>query len=93
MGDWGLYIILLVPTLLLGLGVQWWLKKTFDRYSHIDLVSGLTGAEVARQILDRNGLEGVPIDRADGRRRGEVNRQELPERCHGVIAHSVNSTT
>jgi uncharacterized protein len=65
MGDWGLYIILLVPTLLLGLGVQWWLKKTFDRYSHIDLVSGLTGAEVARQILDRNGLEEVPIDRAD----------------------------
>jgi Zn-dependent membrane protease YugP len=66
MADWGLYIILLVPTLLLGLGVQWWLKKTFARYSHLDLMSGLTGAEVARQILDRNGLAEVPIDRADG---------------------------
>jgi uncharacterized protein len=65
MGDWGLYIVLLVPTLLLGLGVQWWLKRTFERYSNVDLMSGLTGAEVARQILDRNGLEDVPVDRSD----------------------------
>jgi Zn-dependent membrane protease YugP len=63
--DWGLYILLLVPTLLIGLGVQWWLKKTFERYSHVDLLSGMTGAEVARQILDRNGLEQVPVDRSD----------------------------
>jgi uncharacterized protein len=64
-GDWGLYIVLLVPTLLLGLGVQWWLKRTFERYSNVDLTSGLTGADVARQILDRNGLEEVPVDRSD----------------------------
>ena len=66
MGDWGLYIVLLVPTLLLGLGVQWWLKRTFARYSSIELLAGLTGADVARQILDRNGLSDVPVDRADG---------------------------
>jgi Zn-dependent membrane protease YugP len=65
-GDWGLYIVLLVPTLLLGLGVQWWLKRTFARYSNIELLAGLTGADVARQILDRNGLSEVPVDRADG---------------------------
>jgi Zn-dependent membrane protease YugP len=65
MGDWGLYIALLVPTLLLGLGVQWWLKRTFEQYSHVDLMSGMTGAEVARQILDRNGLEEVPVDRSN----------------------------
>jgi Zn-dependent membrane protease YugP len=63
--DWGLYILLLVPTLLIGLAVQWWLKKTFERYSNVDLLSGMTGAEVARQILDRNGLEQVPVDRSD----------------------------
>ncbi len=65
MGDWGLYIVLLVPALLLGLGVQWWLKRTFDRYSHVELLAGLTGAEVARQVLDRNGLAEVPVDRSD----------------------------
>jgi Zn-dependent membrane protease YugP len=65
-GDWGLYIVLLVPTLLLGLGIQWWLRRTFERFSNVSLLSGLTGAEVARQILDRNGLQDVPVDRADG---------------------------
>jgi uncharacterized protein len=64
MNDWGLYILLLVPTLVIGLAVQWWLRKTFERYSHIQLLSGMTGAEVARQILDRNGLEEVPVDRS-----------------------------
>ena len=44
MNDWGLYILLLVPTLVIGLAVQWWLRKTFDRYSHIQLLSGMTGA-------------------------------------------------
>ena len=53
MNDWGLYILLLVPSLVIGLAVQWWLRKTFDRYSHIQLLSGMTGAEVARQILDQ----------------------------------------
>jgi uncharacterized protein len=66
MGDWGLYIVLLVPALVLGLGVQWWLKRTFARYSNVELLAGLTGADVARQILDRNGLSDVPVDRADG---------------------------
>jgi uncharacterized protein len=65
MDDWGLYILLLIPPLVLGLVVQWWLKRTFARYSSIDLMSGMTGAQVAREILDRNGLEGVPVDRSD----------------------------
>ena len=29
MGGLGLYIVFLVPPLLFGLGVQWWLKRTF----------------------------------------------------------------
>jgi Zn-dependent membrane protease YugP len=64
MNGWGLYIVLLVPTLVVGLAVQWWLKRTFERYSNVDLLAGLTGADVARQILDRNGLEDVPVDRS-----------------------------
>jgi len=29
MNDWGLYILLLVPTLVIGLAVRGWLRKTF----------------------------------------------------------------
>jgi uncharacterized protein len=65
MNGWGLYIVLLVPTLVVGLAVQWWLKRTFARYSDVELLAGLTGAEVAREILDGNGLADVPVDRSE----------------------------
>jgi uncharacterized protein len=66
MGDLGLYLAFMIPPLLLGLGVQAWLKRTFARYSEVQVSSGLSGAEVARQILDRNGLADVPVEASPG---------------------------
>jgi Zn-dependent membrane protease YugP len=66
MGDFGLYILFLIPPLALGLGVQAWLKRTFAKYSSVELASGLPGAQVARQILDSNGLSEVPVEMAPG---------------------------
>jgi Zn-dependent membrane protease YugP len=66
MGDLGLYLLFLIPPLLIGLAVQGWLKRTFARFSEVQLASGLSGASVAREILDRNGLEGVPVTHAPG---------------------------
>jgi uncharacterized protein len=66
MGDWGLYLAFMIPPLLLGLGVQAWLKRTFAKYSGIELAAGLQGAQVARQILDRNGLDEVPVETSPG---------------------------
>lgn len=66
MGGWGLYIAFMVPPLVLGLAVQAWLKRTFSKYSQIQIGSGLSGAQIARQILDRNGLEQVPVEISPG---------------------------
>jgi len=66
MGDFGLYILFLIPPLALGLGVQAWLKRTFAKYSNVELASGLPGGQVARQILDSNGLSEVPVEIAPG---------------------------
>ena len=55
------------------------LKSTFAKNSRVPVASGKTGAEVAREILDRNGLQGVPVhpskagplsDHYDPRKRG-----------------------
>jgi Zn-dependent membrane protease YugP len=64
--DFGLYLLFLVPPLVIGLAVQAWLKRTFARYSNVPLSSGLTGARVAREVLDRNGLENVPVEESQG---------------------------
>ena len=66
MGDLALYFAFMIPPLVIGLAVQAWLKRTFASYSNVELSTGLSGADVARQILDRNGLGDVPIDVSPG---------------------------
>jgi len=66
MGGFGLYLAFLIPPLVLGLVVQSWLKRTFAKYSNVQLSSGLPGAQVARQILDSNGLSEVPVEMSPG---------------------------
>jgi uncharacterized protein len=61
-----LYLVFLIPPLVFGLVVQWWLKKTFKRYSNMPVANGMSGAQVARMILDRNGLSEVPVEMAPG---------------------------
>jgi len=56
-----LYILCFAVPLILGLAVQGWLRNTFARNSRVPVSSGMTGADVARRILDGNGLQGVPV--------------------------------
>src|SRR5688500_17580525 len=65
-GNWTLYFVFLIPPLIIGFVVQHWLKKTVAANLQVAVASGLTGAEVARQILDQNGLGGVPVEPSPG---------------------------
>jgi uncharacterized protein len=59
--DWSLYIVYIGVPLIFGLVVQAWLRSTFSKNSRIPVGSGMTGADVARRILDSNGLQSVPV--------------------------------
>lgn len=66
MGDFVLYLAFMIPPLVIGLAVQAWLKRTFAKYSNVQIGSGLSGAQVAQQILARNGLTEVPVEISPG---------------------------
>ena len=66
MNGFGVYFLFFIPPLILGFLVQGWLKKTVGRQMEVPVLNGLSGAEVAREILDRNELHSVPIERAAG---------------------------
>ncbi len=53
--------IILVPAMILALLAQWRVNHNFRKYSRVDSGSGLTGARVARMMLDANGLRNVRI--------------------------------
>jgi Zn-dependent membrane protease YugP len=61
MNSFSMYLILFGIPLILGLAVQGWLRSTFSRNSRVPVASGRSGAEVARMILDSNGLQNVPV--------------------------------
>jgi uncharacterized protein len=64
--DLWLYLAFLIPPLLIGFAVQSWLKKTVARELQVPVANGLSGADVARTILDRNGLHAVPVEMSPG---------------------------
>ncbi|MBB6631164.1 zinc metallopeptidase [Clostridium algidicarnis] len=58
--------LILVPALILSIWAQSKISSTFNKYSKIYSSKGYTGSEVARMILDSNGLVDVRIERVAG---------------------------
>ncbi len=84
-----LYIVFLVPPLIFGLAVQAWLKRTVAKNAQVHVASGLTGADVARQILDRNGLTEVEVHSASG---GPLSDHYDPRKRAVFLSETVHST-
>jgi Zn-dependent membrane protease YugP len=56
-----LYLVMLLPAMLLSAWAAWMTQARFARWSRVPNAHRMTGAAVARFILDRNGLENVPV--------------------------------
>jgi Zn-dependent membrane protease YugP len=61
-----LYLLFAIPPLLLGLWAQFRVQSAFRRYSKVRIGNGMTGAQMARLILDSNGLQTVAVERVNG---------------------------
>ncbi|HUA67725.1 MAG TPA: zinc metallopeptidase [Candidatus Saccharimonadales bacterium] len=61
-----LYWLFLIPGLLLGIWAQIKLSHTYNKYIQVSVDSGMTGAEAAREILDRAGLNDMPVEEIPG---------------------------
>jgi len=65
-GNYALYFLISLPALLLGLYAQARVRSAFNKYSRVRTKSGMTGSEVARRVLDANGLQNVKIEQVRG---------------------------
>jgi len=63
---YGLYLLFSLPALLLGLWAQFKVQSAFRRYSQVRTYTGLTGAQIARRLLDINGLQDVAVEQVSG---------------------------
>ena len=60
------YFMLIVPAMLIALLAQARVSSTFNRYSRVYSHRSITAAQVARNILDENGLYDVQVQRVAG---------------------------
>ncbi|MGP1618332.1 zinc metallopeptidase [Peptostreptococcus stomatis] len=65
MYPYGLYMdrtfLLLIPAILLSMYASFKVSSTTKKYFKVRSMKGMTGQEVARRILDYNGLSSVPV--------------------------------
>ena len=60
------YLIFVLPAMLVALWAQFRVKSTFSKFNRVATANGLTGYQAARDILDRNGLQSIPIQAVGG---------------------------
>ena len=81
--------LLLIPALLFGLYAQFKVNSTYSKYQKVNNSRGWTAAEVARKILDDNGLYDVNIAHIAGNLTDNYN----PKTNTVSLSDSVYSST
>lgn len=56
-----MYFVFLAPALLLSLWASFKTKSTFNKFSQVRTINGLTGAQAAQVLLDRAGIRDVKV--------------------------------
>lgn len=62
----GGYILVMIVGALISGAAALWVRSSYSKYSKQMSASGLSGAQVARMILDRNGLSNVRVEPVAG---------------------------
>ncbi|MDO5714262.1 MAG: zinc metallopeptidase [Tissierellia bacterium] len=70
------YLLYLLPGIILAMYAQAKVSTAFERYSRVRNSANLTGAQVARLILDKNALRDVKIEQVRGSMTDHYDPQE-----------------
>ena len=66
MYSYGIEWVLIILSLIITFGAQAYINSAYKKNKKIDTKKGLTGKEVARKILDKNGLKNVEVVETTG---------------------------
>lgn len=61
-----IYLLFALPALILGMWAQFRVKSNFNKYAKVRTERNVTGAQVARHLLDAYGLFDVAVERVAG---------------------------
>ena len=82
--------IILIPALIISLYAQYKVKSTFNKYHEEYSNKGISGSEVARKLLQENGLDNVAVKQVDGKLSDHYDPKEKVLNLSGDV-YSSNS--
>ena len=62
-----MYFVFIIPAVVLSLWASWRVKVNFKKYSRVQSSRGLSGAQAAAELLQREGIQDVQIVRTGGK--------------------------
>ncbi|WP_326909862.1 zinc metallopeptidase [Sedimentibacter sp. MB31-C6] len=88
-------MIILIPAIIFTLYAQSKVKSSFGKYLNVPTRRSYTGAQVARMLLDRNGLRDIPIEFAKGQLGDHYDPTKRVLRLSGEVyqGSSITSTS
>lgn len=79
------YLLIMVFAMVVGGAAQAYINSSYRRWSRVPLDTGMTGAQVARRMLDDAGLHGVSIETVGGELSDHYDpRAKVLRLSHGV---------
>ncbi len=60
------YFLLIIVSVALGGLAQAYISSAYKKWARVPMAAGVTGAQAARAMLDRNGLQNIGIERIAG---------------------------
>ena len=85
---WDYTMIILLPAILLALYAQTKVSSTFERYLRVPAKIGLTGAEVAREILRQSGIYDVSVEVQGGKLSDHYDPRHKVLRLSSEVYHA-----
>jgi uncharacterized protein len=82
--------IYLIPALIVSMWAQSKISSTFAKYSNVRSVNGYTGGQVARILLDSNGLYDVPIEITGGKLTDHYDPRKRVMRLSQEVYHGTS---
>jgi len=80
--------LLMIGIAVISFIVQWRFKSKFKQYAEISLSSGMSGAEVANQMLADHGITGVRVISAEGQLTDHYNPEDRTVNLSEDVFHS-----
>src|SRR3972149_6527825 len=82
------YLIFMLPAFILMMLAQIYVSSSYNKWSRVANRSGLSGAEVARRLVERGGVSDVEVEQVSGRLSDHYDPRRKVLRLSAGVAQS-----